>query len=188
MSQIVQKLVAQAFTLMGTRYKTGNIEKLDRYGSPPSYAGAIIWLTSSRDTETSTGAVYLKVANCPLWVDGREAAVRLIWIPLHSLTQGLTGSFLTGPVSHGVRLNRRDPLAYFRTGIGQAIIPGSGLGVPVHRVLLTCSTSLTCLTTACRRDLSRDPSASILNYCTAIYVVECLVAISRHKVSSRTVQ
>ena len=93
-SQIVQELVAQAFTFMGTRDKTSDVEKLDWHGPLAIDAGAMIGLTSTRKAETGTSAVYLQIASCSLWVDGREAAARLTRISLCWSNQALTENFL----------------------------------------------------------------------------------------------
>lgn len=75
MSQVVQKLIAQSFPLMGARHQSSNIEQLNGDGTLPAMAGPIIWFAPIFQAKSGASALYLKIANGSLRVDRGEAEI-----------------------------------------------------------------------------------------------------------------
>lgn len=73
MPQIVQELVSQSLSLVRSRHQAGNVEKFNRYGSPPVDTGTVIGFAVMRDIVACAGARDLEIAYGSLWVNSGES-------------------------------------------------------------------------------------------------------------------
>lgn len=72
-TEIIQELVSQTATLVGSRDQSGDVEQLDRDGAAALDTCAVIGLAPVRDLVSCASAVDLEVAYRSLGVDGCEA-------------------------------------------------------------------------------------------------------------------
>ena len=72
MAEVVEEFVAEALAFMGAGDEAGDIEELDRDGTPARDAGTVVRFAAVGEIEAGAGTGNLEVADCALWVDGCE--------------------------------------------------------------------------------------------------------------------
>lgn len=72
MSKIVEELIAQPFSLVGTWNESCYVEEFDGYGSSAVHAGAVVGFAAVGEIVSRAGAVDLEVSDGALGIYGRE--------------------------------------------------------------------------------------------------------------------
>lgn len=72
MSQVIEELVAQPFALMRSGDETGYVEQFNGHTTLAVDARTVVWLAPFANIVARAGAVYLKIADRSLGVDGGE--------------------------------------------------------------------------------------------------------------------
>lgn len=73
MAEIVEEFVAQTFPFVRSGHESGYVEQLNGDTSSAVDAGAVVGFASIGDAVAGACAVYLKVADCALGIDGCES-------------------------------------------------------------------------------------------------------------------
>lgn len=76
MTQVIQELIPQASSLMRPWDKTCNIQEFNRNGPSALEASSVVRFTLIRNVESLACAVYLKVSDGALGVNGGETKYR----------------------------------------------------------------------------------------------------------------
>ena len=142
MTQVIQELIPQASSLMRPRDKTCNIQEFNRNGPSALEASSVVRFTLIGNVESLACAVYLKVSNGALGVNGGETKyrewetvrnknsgqcdgiVRWNWTQDTGRTDRLTGNslcFRKFYISNQTLEYLNIPLTNFRASICQAI-------------------------------------------------------------------
>lgn len=79
MAEVVEELVAQAFTLVGAGDETGDVQQLDGDAALAVEARAVVGTASIRYAMAGASTVNLQVAYGALRVDGGEAVSTMGW-------------------------------------------------------------------------------------------------------------